>query len=423
MSGSGAGGDDIDENASRSSDIEDDGPEEKEEWEEEEDLDEEEDAGRSGDDFDDAEDVDEGDVDPPGESPSAFPDWSWDRARTWVAIRRTDAYSNEQIRALAAQDIVMLEKTNGVMAYGSVEEGTLRVAKRVKAVNPNVKILFYHNAMVHYTGPTFKYRAYETFKEEWAMKGWKWMGKYVSYDHTNREFRKWWIQRALDMVAHEEIDGIFIDAIVKAEVTRLPAKNHGKAYWATAIELRERLPKGKLLIGNALRAEGSANDANYKHLKYLDGSYLENWNKPNSLRRTLSLMSRALKKGRIIMLKGEPTHIDEHKLGRIQSLRGRYNYVGRPEFIGFALGYFLLIVEKHAYFSYRTGVNAAPYAKSVFDNTRFEAITRKLGEPLGDFVNEGKGIYSREFQHLKVRVNIQTLEGVLTVKDGKGEEL
>mmetsp|Transcript_20355 Transcript_20355/g.43621 ORF Transcript_20355/g.43621 Transcript_20355/m.43621 type:complete len:389 (-) Transcript_20355:35-1201(-) len=356
------------------------------------------------------------------EDQSAFPEWNWDHVHTWVAIRRTDEYSDEQIHALAAQNIVMLEKTNGVRAYGSVEEGTLQVAKRIKKVNPNVKILFYHNSMVHYTGPNFKYLAYEDFNEDWAMTGWKWMRKYLSYDHTNLEFREWWIQRALDMVAYDEIDGIFIDAIVKAELKRLPVKNHGRAYWDTANELRERLPEGKILIGNAVRV-GSTKDCNYKHLKYLDGSYLENWCKAESLKKTLDLMSRALKQGRIIMLKGQPTHLDEQKLKRITSLDKKYSYVGKPEFIGFALGYFLLIAEKHAYFSYRTGVDASPRAKSVFDNTRFDAITRKLGEPMGDCADEGDGVFTREFEYLNVKVNIQTMRSELTVKDNKGEEL
>ncbi len=53
-----------------------------------------------------------------------FPEWSWDRVRTYVAIRRGDDYSDEQIRALAAQDVVMLEKMNGHETHGSVEKGT-----------------------------------------------------------------------------------------------------------------------------------------------------------------------------------------------------------------------------------------------------------------------------------------------------------
>lgn len=79
---------------------------------------------------------------------SNYPEWSWDSVRTYVSIRRSDKYSDDQIKALAANDIVMLEKTTGVDVYGSVEKGTLEAAKRIKAVNGKCKILFYLNAMV-----------------------------------------------------------------------------------------------------------------------------------------------------------------------------------------------------------------------------------------------------------------------------------
>ena len=94
---------------------------------------------------------------------SDYPEWSWDRVRTYVAILRSDDYSDEQILALAAQDVVMLEKYNGHETHGSVEMGTLVAARRIKAVNTKVKILLYLNCMVHYRVGG------EHFKDEWAL--------------------------------------------------------------------------------------------------------------------------------------------------------------------------------------------------------------------------------------------------------------
>ena len=79
-----------------------------------------------------------------------YPEWSWDHVRTYVAVRRGDKYSDEQIQSLAKQDIVMLEKSNGHETYGDVETGTLQAAKRIKKINAKVKILFYLNAMVRF---------------------------------------------------------------------------------------------------------------------------------------------------------------------------------------------------------------------------------------------------------------------------------
>ena len=78
----------------------------------------------------------------------------------------------------------MLEKMNGQKTCGSVEEGTLQEAKRIKSVNSKAKILFYLNFMVHYVG----YLANRYFNQEWVMFNpkrndvYKWRDKFVSYD-------------------------------------------------------------------------------------------------------------------------------------------------------------------------------------------------------------------------------------------------
>ena len=198
---------------------------------------------------------------------SIFPEWSWDHVRTWVPIRRADKYHPDQIKVLSGQDVVMLEKFNGHETYGSVEKGSLEAAKQIKAINPKVKILFYLNSMVHYGG----YAANEDFKDEWKMidpttnEPYLWRGQYVSYNHTNVEFREWWIKRALEMVSHGEIDGVFIDGLCKVNRGDLPDKGNGDAYLETAKQLRERLPPGKILIGNCLRAYGYP-DGNVKNM-------------------------------------------------------------------------------------------------------------------------------------------------------------
>ncbi len=191
-------------------------------------------------------------------------------------------------------------------------------------------------------------------------------------------------------------------------------EQHGAAYLETARQLRERLPPGKILIGNVIRAMGGGTDGNYRNLQYLDGSYLENRTVPQYLVMSMQLMAKALKEGKIIMLNSDMSHID---FGGIYSLDARYHLFNQPEFIDFRLGYFLLVVEPYAYFSYHWGVDANPSSLNVFGNTRFEAITRKLGRPLGDYVDDGDGVFTRDFEHLKVHINMTSQQGTLTVTD------
>jgi hypothetical protein len=114
------------------------------------------------------------------------------------------------------------------------------------------------------------------------------------------------------------------------------------------------------------------------------------------------------------MLSAGPDSFDEKQFAQIINVDDRYALPGKPEYINFPLAYFLLVNEPHAYFSYHYGVDANPARGFVWDNNRFEELTRKLAKPMGDYDKEGKHIFSRRFEHLNVQINIQTREAVLT---------
>mmetsp|Transcript_10903 Transcript_10903/g.21682 ORF Transcript_10903/g.21682 Transcript_10903/m.21682 type:complete len:395 (-) Transcript_10903:28-1212(-) len=367
----------------------------------------------------------EGEADPLDGDTSNFPEFNWEHVRSWVAIRHAFRYSKKQIEQLAAQDVVMLEKANGHRVYGSVEAGTLEAAKRIKQVNPKVKILFYLNAMCHYGD----YAANKTWEEDWALRYTdtnelvKWRNRIISYDHRNVDFREWWIKRALDMTEHEEIDGVFIDGICKVGHRKYCPPDHAAAYIATANELRSRLQPGKLLIGNAVRA-AQRGDCNLKHLKYLDGSYLEGWQQSkDTIRDTVELISVMGKQGRMVMLTSTPMGMDQKvtaEVKKTRSLEKRYDIV--EDYIDFPLGVFLLGVEKWGYFTYHYGPpDANPRRLNVFDPTKFKKVTDKLGMPMGDYAIEDDYILSREFEHLKIRVDIEKQHAVITPKDERDE--
>lgn len=132
-------------------------------------------------------------------------------------------------------------------------------------------------------------------------------------------------------------------------------------------------------------------------------------------------MDAALKAGRAILFKGYPFHLDEAKFKNIRTLDERYAYLSNPKFIGFPLALFLMIVQPYAYFTYRSDVDANPAKLAVFDSNKFEAITRALGRPMGEYKQIERYVFTREFEHLLVRVNIQQRIGKIIVK-GEDEE-
>ena len=179
--------------------------------------------------------------DPPPHDTSHFPPWSWDTVRPWVILRRDTSYPDDQILQIARHDVFVVEKMTGWKCHGSNEAGSLAAARRVKKLNPKIKTFFYLNAVVHYPG----YDANTSFQDEWAVrekatsdddKVFLFKDRYMLYDHTHSELREWWIQRALDMVSHDEMDGVFIDAIIKTSNPHLGGVHNARAYFDTAVE-------------------------------------------------------------------------------------------------------------------------------------------------------------------------------------------
>lgn len=138
---------------------------------------------------------------------------------------------------------------------------------------------------------------------------------------------------------------------------------------------------------------------------------------PRFVKRSLQLMYDALQQGQIIMMNAGPHNLDTNVYYAIKNLSKRYEFLNEPKYIDYPLGCFLLVVQPHAYFSFHEGVDAKLGKLTVFDNNKFDAITRKLGKPLGKYVEESNGVFSREFEYVKVHVDINTQEGLLTVQN------
>jgi hypothetical protein len=81
-----------------------------------------------------------------------MPAFSWDHVPLYVHIRKDTAFTEEEIRYLATFPLITFEKATGHTDSGSVEAGTLKAARAVKAINPATKILYYRNVIVHYGG-------------------------------------------------------------------------------------------------------------------------------------------------------------------------------------------------------------------------------------------------------------------------------
>jgi hypothetical protein len=296
----------------------------------------------------------------------------------------------------------------------------LVAAKGVKEINPDTKILYYRNVMVHYGG----YAANKDLDRipDALLQNRNGDTKLVrnrveAYDLANPDLRDWWVNTCLTMTADPHIDGIFLDGNIKALVPNYLARQIGAAkkkqtmdgYHLMMKQTREAIGPDKLMIANILRAR--FDKAGLEYLDYFDGSYLEGFfhnvggtSYEDYVAKGIDAMQKAARQGKIIAFTSgfKPTDntstlgIDEGHatIKSAEQARAALNY---------PLAIFLVCAEKHSYFRVHEG-----YSANENDHWMrwFPEYDRPLGPPTGSATRDGYR-YSRSFQHAKVQLDIQ----------------
>lgn len=343
-----------------------------------------------------------------------LPEFSWDAVPVWLRVRKSTAYSDDEIAQIAQYPVVVFEKANGHVTYGDVESGTLAAARAVKQISPTTKLIFYFNAVIEYNG----YRANQEFDrnaERWAVREhgeiFRFKDRYHLHDLTQPEVQEWWIRTAKGMADHPEIDGVFIDAICKVNA-RSDAYRSG--YLKMARKLRGDLDQNDLLLANAIRA--SEPNSNLNHLEYLDGSYCERWGIPMNgetyesyVAKSIEAMTKTVAQGRVLLFSAGPGAYGREG-GRAASQKTPQEMrQWMRENITYPLGVFLLVAEKYSYFEWTSTPDAL---QGALQDHEYEEYDKPLGQPLGSAEKDGH-VYTRRYEHLNVQVDIREKEAVL----------
>jgi len=367
---------------------------------------------------------------PSAPAANRLPVFSWDRVPLYMHIRKAKNFTEDEIKYLASFPLVTFEKTTGSETFQSTEDGTLAAAKAVKEINPSTKILYYRNVFVHYG--TYKANA-EINKVPGAfLVGQEGKTKLVrgnseAYDLTNPQVREWWVAHAKQMCADPAIDGLFLDGNIKVYSAGYLKRDIGiekknailQGYEGMMRETRQAIGPDKIMLANVLRTGQSKNDG-LEAIKLFDGSYIEGFElaanpdqKKNNVARGMEAFQKAAREGFIIAFTAglsemnteegdlNPEKTDEIRkgLGKNDDYSKRFNYL---------LALFLVCAEKHSYFLAHDSyvVNR----KNKVWMTRPAEFDRPLGPPKGPAVQDGY-IYTREFAHAKVRLDIENEVG------------
>ena len=367
-----------------------------------------------------------------------MPEFNWDTLPLYIHIRKLEKFTDEELQYLAGFPLITLEKTTGSETYGSTDAGSIEAAKAIKQINPDAKVLFYRNVFVHYSTYSFDDQLdnipgwYLTTKQG-DVRVVRNMSR--GYDTSNEALRKWWVDNAAEVCRSPHIDGLFLDGNIKSLSSYLEAQlPRGKkqktieGYHDMMIATRKALGPGKLMVANIIRARFPQSGLEY--LDYFDGSYLELFTTPagtklkkkDYIAKGIEAVQTAARDGKIIAMTlgigdgGVSNDIDETH-GRVDDLSD----ISQDK-LHYQLALFLVCAEKYSYLFLNDGycVDSKGKGKKKVCQSglwlkSLPEYERPLGPPAGPAAREGY-IYTRDFEHASVWLDIENGQGKVTWK-------
>lgn len=310
----------------------------------------------------------------------AFPSFSWDKVPRGMLIRKSTAYTDADIKAIANNyDLVVLEKANGA-GRGSTMEGMLHTGARLKKINPDIKVLFYWNSRIFF-GHYGIDNSISKHRDEWIDPNFTIRDGLPTYVRDNPDFLKWWVGCCEKMIAHPSIDGTFVD---KAGV---PIYMLDALYKAT--------PPNKLVMNNNAEAR--------QRIGYVDGTYREGWSgggNPDVVAETIAI--------------ARETGLNKKMQVLRMPVLGAASKREMEDRIDRGLAIYLLYAEKYSYFYWQATVDARKGKIWQWDASYIDQLNRPLGKPLGPYTRDSN-VYTRGFEHCDVFLNYQPDSGARSV--------
>ncbi|MHC4993878.1 MAG: putative glycoside hydrolase [Planctomycetota bacterium] len=345
------------------------------------------------------------------------PRFRWDTVPVYLHFGKNDGLTDDEARFVATHsDFVCLEKGHGAETHGSTEAGIEHEAARLKAINPDIRVIYYWNTFLDYS----MYDAHHVYNQhpEWWLRKTDGELDYKTrtlkrYDLSNPAVQDWWANEVKKAVVDGSCDGVFMDAfpqIASPGNVRLWGRAKYDAIQEGLIKTirktRRQIGPDKILIFNGIRNTPTRRFGT-GYLAHTDAATIEHFDQfqsrdTQSLERDIEDMIAAGKRGKMVVLKGWPgfnwTEPETRDVPYEDLLaRARQN-------ITFPLACFLVAAQEHAYFCYSWG-----YREGHGSLSAYPEFQKPLGPPEGDAVKRGYE-YTRVFERCRVWVNIETRE-------------
>lgn len=369
-----------------------------------------------------------------------YPEFSWDTMPLYMHVWKHTSYTKDELNYLAQFPLITIEKVQG-KKEGSIQEGTLKAAREIKAINPKSKILYYKNIVIDWNSGVSKELAnipngyLQADNGDYPVVNDQSKAKF--FDITKESVQQWWLKDASAMVADKSIDGLFIDANIKVLIGNYFANSkklgQDKAdalitgYHELLSSINDKFRKDNIIIGNIIRAR--FDNAGLEYIEYFDGSYFEGFehnvggiSKPDYLVKGIEAGQKAGQEGKILAFTaglGEALKKDSSGIG-LDEARGKIDNVQHiQKRLDYLTAIFLVMAEKYSYFYPHDGFGVKTDRQGVQQNRTwmhmFPSFKNRLGAPKGPAKREGY-IFTREFAYCSVYLNVQTEEATLTWK-------
>ncbi|MBT3194034.1 MAG: hypothetical protein HN341_15940 [Verrucomicrobia bacterium] len=364
---------------------------------------------------------------------SYYPKWSWDTVREYKMLYSHRPLTDRQVRNIASlTDFICIEKSHAVGRFKCAMLGTKHEAARFKRVNPHIKTLFYFNSayawpFTSYTKAIPKWSEKKKhsilLKDHKTQRYAKFRNNYV-FDILKPTMRTWWSDTVSTAVRTSRANGLFWDQTHGASWMR-PKWQMSKIKPAHVTLLK--MTKKKLGQDSILLVNNATDD--FRYVANCDGVMYEHYGMDKRYKKNRSLfvkdwdqMLAVANAGKINIYRMPPLSFVPHNHppvnqaylnNRRKDSRYADNYTRK--LIPFPLACFLMGAQPYSYFMYGLGWGLHDGALINFPETK-----KKLGPPKGRYQKmpkEGRMVFTRQFEHAKVWVNLNTFEAEIKWSD------
>jgi hypothetical protein len=343
--------------------------------------------------------------------PAAAQQFSWDHVPLFAHLGKNSGdFTGDEVRFLASHfSLVTIAKAQALDQRGSTEAGNKVAVAQLKAANPKLKVLIYWNAAIDYDK---MYQALQKpLPDAWFLSGKT--GPWRRFDTSNPDFRRWWVDEAVDLVRSSGADGIFVDAVkqIAAHPQQLAAQD-GQAKSAAMIDgahkmladLKSRL-SGAIVIFNGLQSVPNGwSDGGADFLPDTSGAMVEEFaflknSSKEQIAADMELVTKAEAAGKIVLVKGWPANA---QVGRHAAAEPAQIAADADRDLTFSLACFLIVASERSYFAYSWGWRAEEGWFHWYDT-----FDHELGPPLGPASRNGWS-FERKFAHADVTVDLES---------------